>query len=80
MSNKAYDILKNIALIFIPLCAFISTLLPIWNVPYTEQITATLVAIDTFLGALVKALSDSYNRKKKEELEQAKGLNAQDGI
>ena len=48
MSNKTYDLLKNLCLIVIPLIAFISTLCGIWNVPYTEQITGTLVELETF--------------------------------
>ncbi len=63
MSNKVYDRLKVIALIAVPVCAFISTLLSIWNVPYAEQLTATLVAIDTLLGALVQVASNNYNKK-----------------
>jgi len=78
MSNRFYDILKTIALIYVPLCAFISTILTIWKVPFAEQITATLVAIDTLLGALVKVSSDNYNKKKEAELEEARRLNGQD--
>ena len=80
MSNKVYDRLKMIALIFVPFCAFISTILSIWNVPYTEQITGTLVAIDTLLGALVQIASNNYNKQKEAELEDARRLNGQDDI
>lgn len=78
MSNQFYDRLKMAALIFVPCCAFFSTILSIWNVPYTEQITATLVAIDTLLGALVQIASNNYNKKKEEELAEAKRINGQD--
>ena len=77
MSNKTYDILKNLCLVVIPVIAFISTLCTIWNIPYTEQITATLVAIETLLGALVKVASVNYNKAKEEELEEARKLNGQ---
>lgn len=76
-SNKTYDALKLTALIFVPVCAFLSTLLSIWNVPYAEQITATLVAIDTLLGALVQVASNNYHKKAEKEIEQAKELNGQ---
>ena len=78
LSNKTYDRIKIIALIFVPFCAFLSTILSIWNVPYTEQITATLVAIDTLLGALVQVASNFYNKKKEQALEEGKALNGQD--
>jgi len=78
MSNKTYDALKNLCLIVIPFLAFLSTICEIWNVPYTEQITASLVAIETFLGALVKISNVNYTKKKEAELEEAKMLNDQD--
>lgn len=79
MSNKTYDTLKNLCLIVIPFLAFISTLCEIWEVPYTEQITASLVAVETFLGAFVKISNVNYT-KKKEELAETRRLNGQDDI
>lgn len=78
MSNKAYDRLKTIALVVVPFIALLSTLCNIWEVPNADRITASLVAVDTLLGALVKILSDNYNKKKEEQLEQAKQLNGQE--
>jgi len=77
MSNRTYDLLKNLCLIVIPLIAFISTLCGIWNVPYTEQITGTLVALETFLGAIVKIANTNYNKAKEEELAKAREINGQ---
>lgn len=62
MSNRTYDIIKMVSLIAVPLVAFISALCTIWNVPHGEQITATLTAIDTLLGAIVVILSKEYNK------------------
>ena len=77
MSNKTYDLLKNLCLVVIPFIAFISTLCGIQNVPYTEQITGTLVALETFLGALVKIANNQYNAKKEAELQETRRLNGQ---
>ena len=66
MSNKVYDVLSIISRIFVPISAFIASLLVIWNIPYAEQITATLTAIDTLLGGLVVALKVNYDKKQKE--------------
>lgn len=62
MSNRTYDIIKMVSLIAVPLVAFISALMTIWNIPHGEQITATLTAIDTLLGAVVVILSKEYNK------------------
>lgn len=77
MSNKTYDRLKTTALIIIPLIAFLSTLCNIWEIPHADKITASLVAIDTLLGALVEISSNNYNKAKQKELEEAKVLNGQ---
>lgn len=62
MSNRTYDIIKMVSLIAVPIVAFVSALCTIWNVPHSEQITATLTAIDTLLGAIVVILSKEYNK------------------
>ena len=67
MSNKTYDIIKMISLIGTPAITLIAAIISIWNIPYGAQITATLAAIDTFLGALVVILNASYNKKMIEE-------------
>lgn len=67
MSNKIYDTLSIISRIFVPISAFIASLLVIWQVPYAEQITATLTAVDTLLGGLVMALKVQYDKKMKGE-------------
>lgn len=62
MSNRTYDIIKMVALIAVPLFAFIGAVCTIWGVPHSEQITATLTALDTLLGAIVAILSKMYNK------------------
>ena len=53
-NDKVYDVLKWIALIFLPALATLwFTVAKIWGLPYMGEITGTLVAIDTFLGALI---------------------------
>lgn len=61
MSNKVYDILKDIALYVLPaLATLILTLGGIWGIPYAEAIAATITAFDTFLGAVLKISSNKY--------------------
>ena len=62
LSNRTYDILKWIALVFLPaLGTLYFALAGIWNFPYGEQIVGTITAIDTFLGVLLGVSSMKYN-------------------
>ena len=60
MTNQQYDTLKMIALILTPVLAFLASLTNIWNVPYAEQIVATLTALDTLIGAVVVIANKQY--------------------
>lgn len=63
MSNKTYDILKFIALLIVPVIAFITSLGNAFGYDVSIYV-AVLTAVDTFLGALVKILSDNYHKDK----------------
>ena len=61
MSNKVYDILKELAQIWLPAIATLYfTLASIWGFPYAEQIVGTISAIDVFLGAVLKISTINY--------------------
>ena len=71
MSNKAYDVLKYIALILLPaLGTLYFALAKIWGFPYAAEIVGTISAVDAFLGALLKISTDNYNKENAEELEE----------
>lgn len=61
MSNKTYDMIKLIALLIIPICAFITSVGNTLGYD-VSVIVAILTAVDTLLGALVKILSDQYHK------------------
>lgn len=64
MSNKTYDILKYIAQIVLPaLGTLYFALAGIWGFPYGEEIVGTIVAVDTFLGALLGISTAKYNKE-----------------
>ena len=64
LSNKAYDILKWLAMIFIPAAsALYFGLSQIWGLPYGEEIVGTISIIDTFLGALLGISTMNYNKE-----------------
>ena len=63
ISNKTYDILKYVALIFIPaLVTFVTTAGAELGYPHTETLTVLISAFGTFLGALLVVSSNSYNK------------------
>lgn len=63
MSNKAYDILKWIAMVFLPaLTTFVGVILNSFNVPGTETILTIMIALNTFLGSLLGISSINYNK------------------
>ena len=66
MSNKAYDILKYIALVVLPAVATLYfALSQIWGFPCGEEIVGTITAVDAFLGALLKISTSQYNKETK---------------
>lgn len=63
MSNKVYDILKFITQIALPaLATFYLTIAGIWSLPFGEEISGTIMAIDTLLGACLMLSSKNYNK------------------
>ena len=61
MNNKVYDILKWIALVFLPGAGtFYFALSAVWGLPYVGQVAGTITAIDTFLGVLLGISSAGY--------------------
>lgn len=62
LSNKAYDIIKWVAVIFLPaLAAFYYAIGQVWGVQNTEQVVGTIVSFDAFLGALIGVSTMRYN-------------------
>lgn len=63
LPDKIYDILKYTAQIILPaLATLYLAIAGIWNLPYGEQVSGTIMAIDTFLGVLLGIASVNYNK------------------
>ena len=63
MSNKVYDVLKWIAMYFLPAIGTLYFALSgIWNLPYGEQVVGSITAVDTFLGVLLGISTSQYNK------------------
>ena len=68
MSNRTYDRIKYIALIFMPaLETLLIALSKIWDFPPFVVLAGTVGAVGVFLGALVKRSSDKYAEAVKTE-------------
>lgn len=66
LSNKAYDILKWIAMYLLPaLGTLYFALASIWGLPYGEQIVGTITAVDTFIGVLLGISNSQYKKDSK---------------
>lgn len=62
LSNKFYDTLKFIALIFLPAGGTLYfAVAQIWGLPYGPEVVGTIVAADTFLGTLLGLATKQYN-------------------
>lgn len=73
MSNKTYDILKNLAQTILPaLGTLYYAIAEIWGFSFGEQVVATILAIDTFLGVVLKMSSTKYYANLKENDEEGK--------
>jgi hypothetical protein len=67
LSDKAYDILKWIALYLLPaLGTLYFALSGIWCFPYGEEVVGTITAIDTFLGVILGISTATYNKTESE--------------
>lgn len=63
LPDKAYNVLKWICVLFLPALATLwFTLGKIWGFPYLAEIEATIIAIDTFLGAILGISAINYSR------------------
>ena len=61
MSNRIYDILKEIAMVWLPaLGALYVGLAKIWSFPYPAEIAGTIALVDTFLGAVLHISNKNY--------------------
>lgn len=66
MSDKVYKILKYIAMIVLPAVGTLyAALAGIWGFPYGDQVVGTILAVDTFLGALLGISTATYNKKNR---------------
>ena len=65
LKKEVYDFLKRVALVILPaLATLVMTIFQIWNIPYGQQIGATITAFDTALGVVLGISNYNYNKRK----------------
>ena len=66
LNDKVYDILKWLVIIVMPACATLyAALSSVWGWPFAEQVTTTITAVDTFLGAVLCISTVNYHKEDK---------------
>lgn len=63
ISNKTYDILKWLALLFLPsLSVLVGTIGKAIGFEYTEIAVIVINAVAVFIGSVIKVSTDKFNR------------------
>lgn len=62
LSDRTYDILKWIQKIFVLLATFYKAIANIWNLPFGDEISASCLALATFLLGILEIASATYNK------------------
>lgn len=63
MTNKVYDVLKEVAQVWLPAIGTLYfALAAVWNLPNPEAVVGTITAVDAFLGAVLKISTVQYNK------------------
>ena len=67
MSNKTYDILKQIALILPLIDTFVIAIMKAWNLPYAIEVGLSLTALNTLIAGIVQVENKIYLKNKIKE-------------
>lgn len=65
LPDVAYNVLKNSSLYVFPaLAALYATLAAIWGLPHADEVTKTVVAVDTCIGIVLGISKRSYSNSE----------------
>lgn len=63
LNNELYDFLKWFTVLLLPASATLYAVLATkWGLPYAEQIPATILAVQAFLGTVLCISTVNYNK------------------
>lgn len=61
MKNEVYDVLKWVAMLLLPaLATLVATVGSIWGLPYADQISQTIVAVNAALAMILGISTINY--------------------
>lgn len=61
MKNEVYDVLKWVAMLLLPaLATLVATVGSIWGLPYADQISQTIVAVNAALAMVLGISTINY--------------------
>lgn len=64
LSTNTYEILTWVAQIFLPaLASLYAAMASVWGFPYADQVVATIMALDVFLGLLLGFSTAQFHKK-----------------
>jgi hypothetical protein len=62
LNNRLYDVLKELAQVWLPgLGTLYFALAGIWHLPAADKVVGSVVAVDAFLGVILKISTTTYN-------------------
>lgn len=67
LTNKAYDILKNVSMILGYLAVFMASLSEIWGFSYATEVSLTISALGVLLGSILQDSSKKYHYENSAE-------------
>jgi len=63
LTNKVYDVVKAIAMVWLPAAGVLYfALAGIWALPYAKEVSDSVIAVDLFLGAVLGISTAQYNK------------------
>ena len=68
-NDKVYDVLVYLAQIVLPALAVLyAALAEIWGLPYAKEVPATIMAIDAFMGVVLKISQSKYKKESEVDI------------
>ena len=71
LSDKAYEVLKWLAILALPAIAdFVKFLFPTWGIPYGDPVAETIRQVALLIGILIGVSTVQYNKQVAMDIKQ----------
>ena len=79
LSNEWYDFLSMLGRLILPaIAAFYEQIASIWNMPYSDKIPPTIMAVVVLLNSCLGISSAQYYKRLASDIEKAEGVEVED--